>query len=172
MKLSFRPAPLLALALLVMGLAGCASGPQPKAYSIHVTLDDALVGTSVQVDLVGVNTLADLPKWQGYSVTEYWQPQNAFRRDAHKYSMQFGRETPKSQTLASTDPIWTDWLKTGAMNVVLIADLPGAAADQTGNADPRRLILPLDAAAWGSDVKQIEILVQESGFKLLTARKP
>ena len=172
MKLLLRFAPVASLALLALVLGGCTSAPQPKAYSIHVTLDDALVGTSVQVDVVGVNTLADLPKWQSYSVTEYWQPQNAFRRDAHKYSMQFGRETPKSLTLASTDPIWADWLRTGSMNVVLIADLPGAAADQAGNADPRRLILPLDAAAWGSDVKQIEILVQESGFKLLTARKP
>lgn len=171
MKPLLRFAPALAVALLALGFGGCASAPQPKAYTVHVTLDDALVGSSVQVDLVGVNTITDLPKWQSYSVTEYWQPQNAFRRDAQKYSMQFGRDTAKSFSLDSTDPVWSQWLKTGATNLVLVADLPSASADQAGNADPRRLILPLDAAAWG-DVKQIEILVQESGLKLLTAHKP
>jgi len=63
-------------------------------------------------------------------------------------------------------------LSTGAQHLVIVADLPGVVTDQVGNADPRRLILPLDRAAWDSGVNTINILVQESGLKLQTPRKP
>lgn len=162
----------LGLALLSLLLGGCASAPSPRAYNVQVTLDGPLVGTSVQVDLVGANELADLPKWQSYSVTDYWQPNNAFRRDALKSTMQFGRGKPNTQTLLDSDPHWAEWLRTGALRLVIVADLPGAVTDQMGNADPRRLILPLDRAAWGHKVETIEILVQESGLRLMTPRKP
>jgi len=158
--------------LVSLVLGGCASTPHPKAYAVRVTLDSPLIGTSVQVDLVGVNELADLPKWQTYSVTQYWQPDNAFRRDAQKYTMQFNRGTPTTQVLLANDGHWAQWLGTGASQLVIVADLPGAVADQMGNADPRRLILPLDRGAWGRGVETIEILVQESGLRLMTPRKP
>lgn len=162
----------LGLAGLIFALGGCASAPAPKAYGVKITLDTPLVGTSVQIDLVGVNELADLPKWQNYSVTDYWQPNNSFRRDARKYTMQFGRDTANTQTLLSSDPHWAEWLRTGALQLVIVADLPGTQTDQAGNADPRRLILPLDKAAWGGKVDTLEILVQESGLRLMTPRKP
>jgi hypothetical protein len=158
----------LSLALL----AGCATAPKPSAYEIVVTLDPSLQGASLQVDLVGANELSDLPKWQNYSVTEYWQPGNAFRRDANNVTLAFGRGQPMTQSLASTDPRWTEWLRTGALHLVILADLPGAMSDQMGNADPRRLILPLDRAAWGSKTNRIEVVVQESGIRLVTPRRP
>lgn len=157
---------------LLAGISGCASAPKPTPYEIAVTLDPALEGTSLQVDLVGANELSDLPKWQNYSVTEYWQPGNAFRRDANNVTLSFGRGQPMTQTLSSTDPRWAEWLRTGALYLVILADLPGAVNDQAGNADPRRLILPLDRAAWGSKTNQIEIVVQESGLRLVTPRRP
>lgn len=160
------------LALVVAGLGGCASAPQPRAYNVQVTLDGALAGTSVQVDLVGANEVADLPKWQSYSVTEYWQPENAFRRDARKATLQFGRGKPATYVFAENDPHWAEWLRTGALHLVIMADLPGAVTDQMGNADPRRLILPLDRAAWGRKTGTLEVLVQESGLRLLTPRRP
>ncbi len=172
MKLLHSSRFVFGLALLSLLLGGCASTPTPRAYNIQVTLDGPLAGTSVQIDLVGANELADLPKWQSYSVTEYWQPNNAFRRDALKSTMQFGRGKPNTQMLLASDPHWADWLRTGALHLVIVADLPGAVTDQMGNADPRRLILPLDRAAWGRKVETIEILVQESGLRLMTPRKP
>jgi len=162
----------LGLVFLAFSLGGCASAPAPRAYGVKVTLDSTLAGTSVQIDLVGVNELADLPKWQSYSVTDYWQPNNAFRRDARKYTMQFGRDKDSTQTMLSIDAHWAEWLRTGALQLVIVADLPGAQTDQAGNADPRRLILPLDKAAWGGKVDTLEILVQESGLRLMTPRKP
>mgnify|MGYP000546895464 CR=1 FL=1 len=163
--------PLLLLACAV-GLAGCASAPKPAPYTIKLTLDPSLAGTSLQLDIIGANTTSDLPKWQNYSVTNYWQPGNAFRRDARKVTLAFGRGQPTVQTLASTDAQWAEWLRTGAMHLVLVADLPGTVADQVGNADPRRLILPLDRSAWGSKVKEIDVVVQESGLRLMTPRRP
>ena len=160
----------IGLALLLLG--GCTTVPQPRAFSVTLTLDSALVGTSVQVDLVGANDLADLPKWQSYSVTEYWQPGNPFRRDARKHTVQFSRDQPNTQMLLIGDSLWTEWLSTGAQHLVIVADLPGVVTDQMGNADPRRLILPLDRASWDKEITTIHILVQESGLKLLTPRKP
>ena len=170
MNILKRPHLFLSFALLL--LAGCASVPQPRAFSISLTLDPALHGTSVQVDMVGANDLADLPKWQSYSVTEYWQPGNSFRRDARKHTVQFSRDQPDTQMLLMGDSLWPEWLHTGAQHLVIVADLPGPVTDQVGNADPRRLILPLDRAAWDGSVNTINILVQESGLKLLTPRKP
>lgn len=156
----------------IVGLSGCATAPKPSAYEVAVTVDPSLAGASLQVDLVGANELSDLPKWQTYSVTEYWQPGNAFRRDANKVTLAFGRGRPETQVLASTDPRWAEWLRTGALHLVIVADLPGPVSDQTGNADPRRLILPLDRAVWGSKTSRIEVIVQESGLRLVTPRKP
>ena len=170
MNLFKRPHLLLAFAALLLG--GCATTPKPSPYSVSLTLDTPLVGTSVQVDLVGANELTDLPKWQSYSVTEYWQPGNPFRRDARKHTVQFSRDQPNTQVLLISDSIWKEWLNTGAMQLVILADLPGAVTDQVGNADPRRLIIPLDKASWPSKTTTIQVLVQESGLRLLTPRKP
>jgi hypothetical protein len=169
---SLRLSPWFGLALVVAALTGCTSAPTPSAYNIEIKTDSSLAGTSLQVDLVGANELADLPKWQSYSVTSYWQPGNAFRRDALKSTMEFGRGRVDTQTLSATDPKWSEWIRTGALYLVIVADLPGAVSDQAGNADPRRLIIPLDKEKWGGKVTTIQVLVQESGLRLLTPRKP
>ena len=165
--------PLLAGLALVAFFSGCASTPtvKPKAYAIEIKIDPSLVGTSLHMDLVGANELADLPKWQSYSVTSYWQPGNAFRRDAVKSTLSFGRGTPDTQVLLATDPRWAEWLRTGAVYLVVVADLPVAVSDQVGNADPRRIILPLDQNAWPRKTEKIQLLVQESGLRLVTPRR-
>lgn len=156
--------------LLACLFAGCASVPKPKAYAVRLSVDPALAGTTVMVDLAGPNEISDLPKWQTYSITEYWQPGNVFRRDASKATLEFGRDHPATQILAATDPRWKEWLKTGALHLVIVADIPGVVNDQAGNADPRRLIVPLDKAVWGG-AETIDIVVQESGLRLVTPRK-
>jgi hypothetical protein len=159
---------LLATALL---LAACNSAPKPAAQTITLALDKSLENTSLQVDIIGANATSDLPKWESYSITEYWQPGNTTRRDTDRYTVDFGRGKPASQMISAIDAKWARWLQTGATYVVVIADLPGVASDQQGNADPRRLILPLDAKQWKKDRKDpIEIQIKESGLHLLTPR--
>jgi hypothetical protein len=172
MKPMLRSLALLSAGVIALLLGGCVSTPQPIAYTVEVSLDPALAGTSLQVDLVGANEISDLPKWQSYSVTEYWQPGNAFRRDARKVTLAFGRGLPTTQALSVDNPQWAEWLRTGALHLVLIADLPGPVSDQAGNADPRRLILPLDKRTWDKKAKGLQVVVQESGLRLLTARRP
>lgn len=161
----------LATAALALLFSGCASAPKPVAHSVKITVDKSLENTSLQIDLIGANATADIPKWESYSVTEYWQPGNSTRTNADRLTLDFGRGKETAQTVPATDAKWTRWIEQGASYVVIIADLPGVAADKGGNADPRRLILPLDAKQWKKDKKDpLEILVQESGLRLLTPR--
>jgi hypothetical protein len=159
-------------AALGLFLAGCESKPTPKVFSVKVTLDKALEGSSLQVDLIGANELSDLPKLQNYSVSEYWKPGNAMRRNADKVVFEFGQGKPIMQVFAATDPAWTRWKNAGAMYIVVMVDLPQLADDMAGNADPRRLIVPLDTRKWPKDASTVELLVQESGVRLLTAMNP
>jgi len=162
--------PSLFAALLFLA-GGCTSAPQAKNFNIKVTLDPALVGSSLQVDLIGANPISDLPKFESYSVSEYWKPGDTLRHDATKAVLAFGQGRPTTQTLSSTDPVWKKWLQTGALHLVVLVDLPGIPADRAGNADPRRLILPLDGAQWNRKTDTLEILVQESGVRLQTSPK-
>jgi hypothetical protein len=167
-----------AAAALALLLTGCSSmsktkdmlaSSKPVAQNIKITVDKTLENTSIQIDLLGASTVSDLPKWQTYSVTEYWQPGNTTRRDTVRVTLDFGTGKPATQTLPKKDPMWKRWLGTGSANLVILADLPGIAAG--GTSDPRRLIIPLDAKSWKkSSGAPIEILVQESGLRLLTPR--
>jgi hypothetical protein len=161
----------LCLLAAALGFTACSSAPKPVAQTITLALDKSLENTSLQVDIIGANATSDLPKWESYSITEYWQPGNTTRRDTDRHTADFGRGKPAQQLIKSTDEKWARWLQTGATYVVVIADLPGVSSDQQGNADPRRLILPLDAKEWKKDKKApIEIQVKESGLRLLTPR--
>ena len=164
---------LIALAILPgLFLAGCESKPKARAYSIKVELDSMLAGSSIQVDLIGANELSDLPKWQTYSVSEYWKPGNAMRRNADKTVLEFGPGKPTTYVFAANDPAWNRWLGAGAMYLVVMVDLPQLSDDMAGNADPRRLIVPLDTRKWPKDAATLDLFVQESGVRLLTPMNP
>jgi hypothetical protein len=160
----------LAASLLI---SACASAPKPRAYTIEIALDSSLAGNSIQVDLIGANAVSDKPKWETYSVTEYWQPGNAMRRNADKVVLEFGQGKSNVQVFSSTDPAWKRWIAAGAQYLVVMVDLPGGGDDKSGNADSRRLLLELDAKKWPSSVdkSKIQLLVQESGIRLLTPMK-
>ncbi len=172
MKIKLRHLTVLSLGVCLLLLnGGCASRTiKPRAFQVNLTVDKALESTSLQVDLVGANALADLPKWTSYSVTEYWQPDNPQRRDALRITYQFGRGISNIVTLSRDDVRWQSWLKGGVAYLVIMADLPGSAVDQNGNADSRRLIIPLDKKLWRSS-DMLEILIQEGGIRLLTKQK-
>ena len=137
-----------------------------------MSVDPSLVGTSLRVDLIGANKLADVPKWEAYSINEYWQPANGVRDDANKETMQFGRGHPETQSFTSDNPLWKGWLATGALYLIVIAELPGSWTDRPGNADPRRISLPLDKGEWPKNTGTIELTIQQSGIRLLTPKKP
>lgn len=159
------------VAFAVVAFSGCSSAPKPTQYSLKIEIDGALASSSIQLDIVGANAVSDLPKWETYSVSEYWQPGNPMRRDADKVVLSFGEGKPTVQYFSSDNGAWQRWLNSGARYLVLVVDLPGIAADREGNADARRLILPLDKRKWPRGVDVLELRVQESGIRLLTPMK-
>ena len=168
-----RLLPILGLALtgFLLLASSCNSPPKAASYTVKFELAPTLAGSSIQIDLIGANAVSDLPKWQTISVTDYWQPDNSQRRDADKAVLQFGSGRGSVQSFSNTDPAWARWLSTGALYLVVMVDLPGIASDREGNADPRRLILPLDVKKWPGNQKTLELRVQESGVRLLTPMK-
>ncbi len=163
------PTSLLLAAATVLTLAGCNTKPVPSAFNLQFDLDPSLAGTSLELDLVGANPVSDLPKWQTYSVSDYWQPGNVMRHDADKAELTFGEGKGTTQTFSSADPSWDRWLNSGATNLIILVDLPGISSDKEGNADPRRLIVPLDIHKWASNT--LVFRIQESGIRLMTPMK-
>jgi hypothetical protein len=156
-------------ALLALGATCGKPSPRPGRFSLKFTMDPALAGASIQVDIVGPNAISDLPRLETYSVSEYWKPGDPMRRDLPKTVLYFGPGHEAMQTLPASDPVWTNWLRAGASTVVIFADLPGTQADRPGASDPRRLIVPIDEHEWHG-VKTLEFMIQESGVRLVTAR--
>jgi hypothetical protein len=169
-KYFLRLFPALVLACIAALLTGCSNAP--VAHTLTFTVDKSQHNKSVQVDIFGINATTDLPKWEAYVISEYWQPNNTARSDLDRVSLHFGRKHPTTQSLSEFDSHWERWLATGATYAVVIADIPGVTNDRAGNADPRRLILPLNRRLWDKDDDgAIKILIQESGLRLITPRE-
>ena len=150
--------------------SGCATGPNPpRGYTIQVSLDPSLQGKAVLVDLVGVNP-ASLPRWEASSMTAYWKPGDAMRKDSEpdRVTMDFASGGPLAQTLKQTDPHWKEWLAKGATYVLVLADLPGAHTNKPGDSDDRRLKLPLSSTHWAKGTDTISVRVQQSGIQVTT----
>ena len=153
---------LFGLSLIFFG-SSCSSQParlKPGKFDLVFSIAPALVGGSVQVDLIGASARSYLPNLETISLSQYWSPDNAVRRDVPKATIVFGAGSPSVQKFPASDPKWTSWLSAGAEFLVLMVDSPGM---------PSRLIVPLDQREWGK-VPALEFLIQESGIRLVTAR--
>lgn len=153
---------------MVFAGVGCGGGSVPN--SINVSMSDQLraAGTSVELDVVGVNT-ANLSQWQGYSVDKYFSGSDALRSSAAdaKKTLVFSKEKNAPQSIDKSDPIWKKWKDT-ASALVLVAQIPGASG-QPGT-DPRRLVLPLEKGMWKDKTFQVE--VTSAGLKNNTTPAP
>jgi len=153
---------LLCLSLLLVG-ATCSSQtarPKPKKFDLRFSIAPALVGGSVQVDIIGASARSYLPSLEAISLSQYWSPNNAVRRDVPKATLVFGKGSPQEQSFSGTDQKWSSWLTAGAEVLVIMVDSPGS---------PSRLVVPIDEREW-KNVTTLEFLIQESGIRLVTAR--
>ena len=154
-------------------LGGCSSKRKMGQYTIEVSLDPALAGSAnvptIPVDIVGVQPTGEAT-WNNQSLNEYFAASNPFRMSADRAAMVFGPGDTGTETLRFDDALWTKWK--GAQRLYIVADLPGASADLPGDADPRRLILPLDTRHWDGTRKTIRIEVQRADLVLRTEMKP
>lgn len=153
---------------------GCSQTPRMGTYNVTVTsseqLRDPASGKmiSVEVDIVGVSE-TERAQWSDKPLSEYFTPGDSLRQYADKHTMGFTNETPQPRTLSAGDPIWGKWSSSSAHDLFILANLPGMA-DQPGDRDGRRLILPLDKARWNDKVIKVEIM--PSGLKLRSEMKP
>jgi hypothetical protein len=166
---------LLALLALACGaFAGCSSckpggSPGPaQSYNLKLSPGDSLKDSSVVVDVVGINQ-SELPKWQSYSIKDYFKPGDAVRQDAARFTAEFvpGKQNPA--VLKKTDPLWDKWTKSGVQYLVVIADLPGVYKEgKVGSQDPRRQLIPCCKCYWPDKTADLEVRIQAGGVSLVT----
>ena len=75
-------------------------------------------------------------------MSEYWAN---LRMDEKTFVVALGQGKANPQVLASSDPIWDEW--GGAKMLFVLSSYP-PSSDLPGDADPRRLILPLKWRSW------------------------
>ncbi len=162
MKTTHRCVCGIMLAAWAFGLGGCGKP------NITVTLDamdsrDAM--PTVEVHLIGVSTAGESSRLHDAAISNYdWA---AGRRDEKVFVMKFGEGLENPQTLTPKDPIWGKW--NGPKQLVVIASFP-PSDDMGGNADPRRLILPLKWNSWSGG--EIPIVIRSSGLVCEQAYTP
>jgi len=160
------------LITLMTVFGGCSSckpgkpGPIGK-YTINVSLDESLKSSSVLVDLVGVNP-SGLPRWEAYDMGKYWREGDAMRHDADKVVLNFVSGQSLTNSLSATNAVWDRWKSQGVTHVLVLADITVRGESRPGNQDARRQILTLDQCQWPIKTKELNVLVQRSGIKVLT----
>jgi hypothetical protein len=155
---TFTPAVLVSSVVLLAGCGGMLRADITVELDKTLTRDAASIPT-VQVDLIAVNQ-SELPQWKGYAVSKYWSPGDSLRDGADKYEMRFDQTRSASQMLQKTDAVFGKWSAKTASHLFVLADLPGVQAPKEGEADARRLILPLSAGAWKLTKKGIVITIR------------
>ncbi len=157
--------------LMVVGLAfllcgGCACTPEMKKFDVNVSLDDSLKDKDgkmppVEVNIIGADATL-LKRWMSKSVDEYWAQPTGLRSSQDKVVLTFGPDE-KSKVLSKTDPKWDAWKAQGAMELVIIAFVPGMNGGGDGEIDPRRISLPLSSCRW-KNTTTLDLLVSSSGI--------
>lgn len=160
---------LITLVTVISGCSSCKPGkPGPIGkYTINVNLDESLKSSSVLVDLVGVNP-SGLPRWEAYDMGKYWRDGDPMRHDADKVVLNFVSGQSLTNSLSVTNSVWERWKSQGVTHVLVLADITVRGESRPGNQDARRQILPLDQCQWPSKTKELNVLVQRSGIKVLT----
>jgi len=156
----FRESLMLAvMAFFAFMAVGCCSVTR---LNVTVELDkairDQLGDSKIQVDIVAINP-NEHQRWQGYSMTRYWEPNDPMRKSVPVYTLTLDGNKNYTQTLSSNDPIWQKWLaganEKDPPKLYVLAQIRktwvAERDDQPGDKDPRRQILPLGSCRWEKD---------------------
>ena len=107
-------------------LPGCAS-----VQTLQITAEGGMAAASIQVDVA-----PDSPGIQSVPVSQYFLPGNAIRagNSAKTKTVRFGQGQPSTQSVSAAGL---------GGRAVVIAQLPGAHSDASGDGDSRRKTIPL-----------------------------
>jgi len=160
----------LAASVACAGLAmvGCSSSDKTGRYDIVVALSPSMTNPetgrvpSVEVDVVGVGPTQEA-RWREYRMSQYFGGGDALRQSATKVTLPFTTDNPGAKTVERDNPVWDQWAQGGATRLFVLVNLPGfgESDDLAGEADGRRLILPLERARWSGRRIEIEIRPRE-----------
>jgi len=151
------------------GLAGCGGGAR---YDVRVALDEAWVASgrvpTLEVDVVGANpTEAALLNQK--DLRAYFSANDEIRTTFPKRTVVFTQADTVPKTVPKSDAVWKTWNQKGADQMFVLVNLPGVSGSLPGDADPRRLVLPLSSDVWlGS---QIDVEVRQSGLVVTTEQQ-
>ena len=164
MQFSGKKATQLVWILLALVLAGGCQGM--KKFNVEVTADPSIGDRTVEVDLVGVNRY-DLQRWNSIEMSKYWGRGNPEREKASKYVIKFGVSPqgdtlPMEQVLKKNHDIWKEWRANQVTHLFVMAHLPGVHEDRPGNADSRRVSIPLESKCWDWYASKLKIIVSSS----------
>lgn len=161
---------LLAVSVALGGsaLVGCASSDRTGRYEIVVALGAGMADPesgrvpSVEVDVVGVGPTQEA-RWREYRMSQYFGGGDTLRQSAPKATLPFTTDNPGAKTVERDDPVWDQWEQAGATRLFVLVNLPGfgESDDLSGEADGRRLILPLERARWAGRRIEIEVRPRE-----------
>jgi hypothetical protein len=172
------------LVLAGMGLfALLAAGCNPiTRLNVTVALDPAYkFDGQMQVDIVAISP-NDHQRWRDYSMTKYWEPNDAQRKSVTVFTMTLDPVKNPSQTLSASDEHWVTWLK-GANDqdppkLYVLAQIRKAwnaeKDDKPGDQDPRRQILPLGKNRWDDNLgspPNVKLTVKSTGISTDTQPK-
>ncbi len=171
----------LGLLLLVAATVGCMGMGR---FDLDVTLDhnafQAELSTipSVEVNFIAVNR-TEYADWHNYSVNKYWMPDNPQRVSAARQQqagiITFGEQPPYRKMISRTNRIWNKWKSKGSMHLIAVCNYPRTSTDKPGDADVRRIILPLEKQRWAGYFwgrRRIIFHVSPRGINCLTPPKP
>ncbi|NQU75998.1 MAG: hypothetical protein HQ546_06790 [Planctomycetes bacterium] len=162
MKVTSGRCRLLVAAVLALGLAGCGYGRREVVVRLDCK-DERGTMPSVKIHMIGVSNPGEYRRLRDLSMTEYW----TWQKDAKVYEMEMGEGLKNPQILSRKDPIWKNWSE--AKLLVVLSSFP-PSKDLPGDADARRLILPLKRSSWqGSSTP---IVVKATGLVCDQAYKP
>ena len=139
---------LLLLAIIAL-LPGCAS-----VSKLQIVAEGGMAASSIQVDVA-----PDSPGVQSVPVSQYFLPGNAIRAGAKAKTVRFGQGQPASQEVSTSGL---------GSKAVVIAQLPGARADASGDDDSRRKTIPLSGKLPSGDkvTSTLRVGISEGGISI------
>lgn len=162
------------MALLLLSSTGCGCA----GFNVSVKLDPSVQNPDgtyppVEVHLVGVSP-SEYQRWHDMSMSEYWAEPKITEEIL---VMKLGSARGTTGSISDKDPMWKTWEQRGAIprGHLFVLSLYPASKDLPGDADLRRLILPMDCQKWPGyswGRNEIPLLVKADPFGVITLRQP
>lgn len=144
----------LLAALLMTPLWGCA-----RDFTVRLDAADKMGTPSVEVHIVGVRNAGEYRRWRDLSMSDYWAD---VKLDDKVKVMKFGEGLSNPQVLSTSDVMWKSKWR-GAKLLMVLSSFP-PSKDLPGDADARRLILPLKWRKW-SGSGPVPIVIRPTGVR-------